>query len=344
MFIRFVSRRFPIAAKMGFRKTLILAFVCSTLVGCRRDPYVDLYFDMLNAEKRVLEDRLFDAEYNYERALRELQACRTRSEPTPSRESRDEDDWRAPPIEAPDLPEIELPPGFSRSDVRWSDRRAYPVGTGVANQFSDTSDERGIVRTGVDKTQPSTAAAPRPATDQRVVAIDLNSRHTGGIELDGTPGDDGISVLIEPRNAAGQFVAKPGAISIVLLDPLQRDEQARFARWDFDLSAARRMMKTQGADRGLHVQVPWTDAPPTTDRLHLFVRYETEDGRVLESQREIVLRLPGLIADRWTPRADGSSPRIAEQQPATSTPQNRDADSRVIPATHETPIRTTPPR
>ena len=333
---------------MGFRKTLILVLVCSTLFGCRRDPYVDVYFDMLNTEKRLLEDRLFEAEYNYERALRELQACRTKSAPSRARETRDEDDRRAPPIEAPDLPEIELPPGFSSSDVRWSDRRARPVGTGVAprfsDQFSDPSDQGEIVRSGRDRADPAPPAGTRPPADQRVVAIDLNARRTGGIELDGMPGDDGISVLIEPRNAAGQFVAKSAAISIVLLDPLQRDEQARFARWDFDLSAAQRMMQTQGSDRGLHVQVPWTDAPPTTDRLHLFVRYSTEDGRVLESDREIVLRLPGLVADRWTPRADSSAPRLADQSPAESTHQSREIDSQVIPATHESPIREIPPR
>lgn len=344
MFIRFVSRRFPIAAKMEFRKTLISVLVCSTLVGCRRDPYVDVYFDMLNAEKRLLEDRLFEAEYNYERALRELQTCRTRSTPERPRETRDDDNRRPPPIEVPDLPEIELPPGFSSAEVRWSDRRARPVGTGVAPGFSDPSDPGPIVRSGRERAEPSTPAASRPPTDQRVVAIDLNARRTGGIELDGIPGDDGISVLIEPRNAAGQFVAKPAAISIVLLDPLQRDDQARFARWDFDLSAAQRMMKPQGSDRGLHVQVPWTETPPTTDRLHLFVRYSTEDGRVLESDREIVLRLPGMVADRWTPRADSSTSRIADRPPASSTRPDRESDSRVVPATHESPIRELPPR
>jgi hypothetical protein len=104
------------------------------------------------------------------------------------------------------------------------------------------------------------------------------------------------------------------------------------------------MMKTQGSDRGLHVQVPWTDAPPTTDRLHLFVRYSTNDDQVLETDREIVLRLPGLVADRWTPRADSSSPRLADQQPAESGHQGREIDSQVIPATHENPIREIPPR
>jgi hypothetical protein len=155
------------------------------------------------------------------------------------------------------------------------------------------------------------------------------------MELDGMPGDDGISVLIEPRNAQGQFVARPGTLHLVLLDPLKRGEEARFARWDFDADTARRMMKEDGLDRGVHVRVPWPDVPPTTDRLHLFVRYTTEDQRALETDREIVVRSADLVADRWTPRAEASASRMANRpSPATTRPSPK-ADSQVVPASHE---------
>jgi hypothetical protein len=318
---------------MEFRKALILVVLCSTIVGCRRDPYADAYFDMLSAERRMLEDRLYEAEYNYEKTLRELQACRAKPVPTRSRDQRNEDDRRVPPSETPDLPEIELPPGFSRDDGRLTDDRFRPVGTGVLPLVHEPPNSVDSKRLPTPDT--NLPAQPR---DLRVAAIYLNPRRTGGIDLDGMPGDDGLSVLIEPRNALGQFVGAPAAVSIVLLDPLERGDGARFARWDFDRSATQGMMKSQGLDRGLHVQVPWPDVPPTTDRLHLFVRYTTDDQRILESDREILLRAPELVADRWTPRVESRVSRTAQHTPGVSIPQHPQEDSQVIPATHQQPI------
>jgi hypothetical protein len=334
-FIQSASRRFPIAAKMDFRKLLLIVLICSTAVGCRRDPYVDAYFDMLNAEKRVLEDRLYEAEYNYEKALKELQACRTK--PAKPKNTRDDDDRQIPPAETPDLPEVELPPGFDQQTGHFSSEQFRPVGTGVLTSAAKPPNQGGLnIREAVAAPPPS----PQPL-DMKVAAIHLNARRTGGIELDGMPGDDGIAVLIEPRNVQGQFVARPAALSLVLLDPLKRDDEARFARWDFDRETAQRMLKPDGLDRGLYIRVPWPDVPPAVDRLHLFVRYTTDDERIIEADREIVIRPPDLIADRWTPRAENSAARTASRNPATPVRENQATDSRVVPATHESPV---PPR
>ena len=58
------------------RHLCIFLLACMLAVGCRRDPYMDAYFEMLNAEKRVLEDRLYEVQYDYEQALAELETCR----------------------------------------------------------------------------------------------------------------------------------------------------------------------------------------------------------------------------------------------------------------------------
>ena len=36
------------------------------LGGCRNDPHTQLYIDNVNAEKRLLEDTLYDLQYDYE--------------------------------------------------------------------------------------------------------------------------------------------------------------------------------------------------------------------------------------------------------------------------------------
>ena len=61
---------------MDLRRYGVLVLLCLAAVGCRKDPYMDAYFELLNSEKRVLEDRLYELEYDYQKALKELEEYR----------------------------------------------------------------------------------------------------------------------------------------------------------------------------------------------------------------------------------------------------------------------------
>ena len=57
----------------------------------------------------------------------------------------------------------------------------------------------------------------RPAGLFAPVKIEIVSR-SGGVDLDGKPGDDGVTVYIRPIDADGDPVKVPGAIRVQLLD------------------------------------------------------------------------------------------------------------------------------
>ncbi len=46
------------------------------LGGCRTNPHTQVYIDNVNAEKRLLEDTLYDLQYDYECNLKELEKVR----------------------------------------------------------------------------------------------------------------------------------------------------------------------------------------------------------------------------------------------------------------------------
>ncbi|MCU0961220.1 MAG: hypothetical protein MUF48_14065 [Pirellulaceae bacterium] len=46
------------------------------LSGCRTNPHTQVYLDNVNAEKRLLEDTLYDLQYDYECNLKELENLR----------------------------------------------------------------------------------------------------------------------------------------------------------------------------------------------------------------------------------------------------------------------------
>jgi len=303
----------------------IAVLICLAAIGCRRGPYMDAYFDMLNAEKRALEDRLYELEYNYEEALKELEACRAKTGAKGQRRRGDDGDL----TEEPDaLPEIELPPGFDlETDDAADDSVLRPPSSGAERLASrEVEPETGDFANG---------SAKRAVADRRVEYIFINPRLTKCEDFDLQRGDDGLTVMIEPRNKDGQFVPKPASVSIVLLDPSKRDQAARYARWDFEEDVARKVLRVGALDRGLLFRVPWPETPPDSDRLHLFVRYSTEDGRMLEADREITVRPPEHAASNWSQRPDSARERIATRPAdAAQVEQGDRPDPTTVRAVH----------
>lgn len=138
-------------------------------------------------------------------------------------------------------------------------------------------------------------------TDRVVTQFTLNPRLTGGYQADDTPGDDGVMVVIEPQNEAGQYVPLAGPVSVVLLDPTYAGKEAFVDRWDYDIADATTHLKTTLLGKGIHLKIPWTDGPPEHENLQLHVRYTTEDGEVLQEKKDIKIDLRGGTSQSWTP-------------------------------------------
>ena len=149
--------------------------------------------------------------------------------------------------------------------------------------------------------------------------ITLHPALTGGIGTGGRHGDEGLLVVVEPRDFGGNIVNAPGNISVALLDPALSGEQARLARWDFAAAETQGMIRT-GSQPGIHLRLPWTSTP-AHDRLKVFVRYTTRDGRKLQAERLIAVALngPPPAGARTLPdadaRADGLPPATPQWSP-----------------------------
>lgn len=148
---------------------------------------------------------------------------------------------------------------------------------------------------------PSQGTICGPVGDPEVLRIVLNRQLTGGYDRDGVPGDDGVLVVIEPQNRAGEFVPVAGPISLTLTDPRAQDSDNLVAAWRLTEEQAAVKMRRSLLGRGLHLELPWPDDPPTADTLQLTVNYTTVDGRKLLAQREITIQAPRSVSARWTP-------------------------------------------
>ena len=247
---------------------------------------------------------------------------------------------RIPPTDPTSLPRIEAeaPPSPPDAEALPPPLNAPSLSGPIAQPTSQPTYPTATAR-GDD-------APPAPPTEPaKAVSIVLHPLYTGGEDTDGRPGDEGLSLLIEPRTKGGDFTPVSGKVSIAVLDPTRQGEEARVARWDFDADYVQRRMKTLTNQRGILLHTLWSNGPPKNNRLKLFVRLETADGDKLQTEREVFVALPGQLSNRWTPRTAGEAPEVARQPGAAANIGDRvlpEASSE-LPPEERRPTQLTPP-
>jgi hypothetical protein len=158
----------------------------------------------------------------------------------------------------------------------------------------------------------------RPADNSRVAQITLGESHA----IYNRPnGSEAITVLVEPRDLAGNLLAAPGDVSIVLLDAGAAEGAAPLARWDFRAAQTAGMLQSSPGG-GIRLDLPWregaTDHAARGAPLRLLVRYTTRDGRKLQTEQPLDLAAAGR-KDSWR-ATNGNAPGPSEPDgPRTAT-------------------------
>ena len=350
-------------------KAWMLALCCLALLGtagCRTPPAIAL----LERENRDLEDRVYELadlvdqlrSENGELRSRlgtgeeegpaplgglglplELTEPASRPRPTgsdvPDPSQLGSPDVEVPPPEKPDEPapesglDREVAPPPAPLPAGPTERTEAPKWNGASTSAAALRDHPAAAQ---QTAQFAADRAQAASGNTQVAAITLNQRLTGGCNLDGRAGDEGILVQIEPRDSDGQLVAAAAPVKVVVLDPHLSGEAARVARWDFSADEVTRRSQESPPLEGIRLEMVWPAAPPVHDRLHLFVRYETDDGRKLEADRAIQIDVPGLKPQVAEPAGVGTPDLEASR--SASRWQGKPPAVTPLPATE--PLRT----
>lgn len=336
-----------------FRWAALLLLVA----GCRTNPRQEL----IEQEHRFLEDKIWQLKGLIDEYELQLDSCQRENESllrelgerrTPGRRrsgNRSEGELSPPVVDEADAAPYQGPPIISPPDpnVPEGEHRIVPddsisaddaEGLEEAIEQEQRSVGPALGQAGAARRRRSLSShgAPQPQ-DEVVAQITLNRKLTGGHNVDAQPGDEGVMVVIEPLNAAGELIEVPGAVSIVVLDPALEGEAARVARWDFSSREAASHLKRTPMGDGLHFDLRWPHAPPTHRLLNLYVRYTTADGRRLQVEKQIDVEPPGAehTGERWTRtpqpevQADEAAPETASDH--ESPPRARARSVRPAP-------------
>lgn len=332
---------------------VVVGLGCLAALGCRVDPAIEL----LERQNRILEDEIYRLR---EQLADRRPAPRAYPAEAPSAgplfpdrgrfdlDRTDSDRIRLPepppqitrpaagtpppsssetPPAKPPLPgtlgPLQLQPGEPLPEGKLPgllDKYRSPTDPGEENPAGSGRSDEGDPD-GRAEAQPTSVGGPLPPADSsRATQLVLNRLLSGGYDSDGRPGDEGIVVVIEPRDDRGRRVEAPAPVSVVVLDPALDGEDARVARWDFTAEQTAAISWGGGSSPGLDLQMGWPDAPPVHEELHVFVRYVTSDGRNLQTDDRIHVELPDGRTAGWVPRPEPPAREPQPQRPPQPLP------------------------
>ncbi len=330
----------------------LLASVALLCCGCQSNRELRSHIDLLERDLRwqedeiyYLQDQMSDQEQRLDSARREnaglkrdLQRTDGRSfnprNSTPPGSSvpndtrpkdtkpKDNGGKMPPGMETPDLtlPKIDLGP-----ESKDPPKSPFESGASNGGSYGNGLGTPGLLSASLLRN----SAKDEYPTDDVVLQIVLNKRLTGGHNSDGHPGDDGIMVMFEPQNAAGQFVPLAGDVSIALVDPTLDGEAGRFARWEFASDEVVTHLQKTLLAKGYQFEQRWPNGPPKNPQMKIYVRYLSREGQRLIAEKDVRLRL-----STDPNNSPSSPPPLTAQRPDRLTPNslNNQGDTSSAPA------------
>jgi hypothetical protein len=164
----------------------------------------------------------------------------------------------------------------SDADASSTDRKIQlPAGTGTTPESSS-----GVIQTSATQVQ------SKPL-DARVREIDWHPTMCRSQNTDGKPGDDGLYLVMVPRNSAGQFVPTTGKMTIVVEETLADGTVARIGRYEYTAEELKEHLEPVGSAPGLHIPIRWSERVPSGTSVDVYAKFSMADGTTMVNRRSI---------------------------------------------------------
>ena len=285
---------------MNVRNLILGTMLSVLLAGCQHGARNDTYIELMGAQRRALEDRIYDLEFDSEEMTEELKQLQKENQ-----QLRQQLDGSG----EGSIPGLDIDPGNPRIKIDPGSPIDKPAQEGP--EPADQDDNFQLLPAPKD----SATNPDRDARSTTVSHIVLNPNHTGITSFDEQNNNDGVVVSLEPRNRNDQYVNQSGSISIVVLDPAQTGQSARIARWDITHGDVQKILATPSESTGITLELAWPGEPPKSSDLLLFVRYETADGRKFETHTRITSKPTGITSQKTSPETFLTTPASSDVSP-----------------------------
>ena len=162
----------------------------------------------------------------------------------------------------------------------------------LADTRAALEQSRNLLRAYESAQPPGPLPGPPPAGGGAyypVKQIDI-ARGTGGTDEDGAPGDEGLMVVIVPRDEDGSAIKVPARALVAAWAISPAGLKSQIGSWEVPAEKLRGTWKSGLISTGYFVTVPWQTLP-NSDRVRVAVRLITVDGRAFEADRDVTVRV-----------------------------------------------------
>lgn len=138
---------------------------------------------------------------------------------------------------------------------------------------------------------------------------------TGGVDDDGQPGDESLTVVVVPRDDDGTAVKVPARVTVTAFEVTPQGLKFPIGRWEVPPDQVRRTWRTGILGSGYFVPLQW-DKLPATGRVRVVAQVQTLDGQAFEADKDVTVRpLPGAGVRGPTVIPPPAVPDMPEQLP-----------------------------
>lgn len=180
---------------------------------------------------------------------------------------------------------------------------------------------------GAESSEPS---SPDASDSSSAVALAIDKSQTRGEDLDGQPGDEGVLVVLQPRDAAGKYVPQVGTVVIEVVDSpnaTKNDSNAQVAEWKFTQEEVRRATRNSTLGRGAYLSVDWDEHRPTHERLLIVARWKSPTGEELTTEQVVRVNL-SKSTHAWDSRLNKAGEREESVPSVATRPSGSSSESK----------------
>lgn len=163
----------------------------------------------------------------------------------------------------------------------------------------------------------------------RVEKIRFHPLLTSGVDIDGRPGDDRLTVLMMPVDSEGELLRLPGKVELELFDMTRGAEQQKIGEWKFSPEQTRARWTRSLLSAGYQFQLDWQERPQAGE-LTLHGRLTTADGRQFDATSQVKVQAAGRSSTGGTKVQQVEYEHERPAAKATGSPRRRDLQVRRV--------------
>ncbi len=136
-----------------------------------------------------------------------------------------------------------------------------------------------------------TAVTLTSGTLGTVERLELNSLLSGGLNRDGVPGDELLSVLVTPVDRSGAAVQVDGTLTIAAFDYSLPDEDQKVGHWEWDAEETAALWSDGLVGTGYRLTREW-QLQPRSSKIVLHARFVAIDGQQFDATQTVTIDVP----------------------------------------------------